>query len=261
MKVTFRIDDVNPWMDWEKFMSFMEVMGTYNIRPLLGVVPDCEDKTIAVSAERDSFWMDMRRFQEEGCCIALHGYDHIYRTEEGGIFPLNSYSEFAGVPYEIQRQKIEKGLDIFREHGLKSDIFMAPGHSFDQNTVKALKSCGVKYMTDGYQKSCYERYGMIFLPVITGIRDIPFCCRKNFDLITVVVHTNTVQEKLFNQYKMICEKLKEDLISYKQAFELPVKEYNACQEREKVLEAGIMKRIYALKKKMENRVWKRRPFF
>ena len=116
-------------------MSFMEVMGTYNIRPLLGVVPDCEDKTIAVSAERDSFWTDMRRFQEEGCCIALHGYDHIYRTEEGGIFPLNSYSEFAGVPYEIQRQKIEKGLDIFREHGLKSDIFMAPGHSFDQNTV------------------------------------------------------------------------------------------------------------------------------
>ncbi len=74
--------------------------------------------------------------------MAMHGYQHIYGTSKGGIFPLNHFSEFAGEPLEEQRKKIAAGRQILENHGVHTDIFMAPGHSYDRNTLTALMENG-----------------------------------------------------------------------------------------------------------------------
>lgn len=41
----------------------------------------------------------LRRWQDKGWHIALHGYDHVYISENSGLEPFNNKSEFAGLSY------------------------------------------------------------------------------------------------------------------------------------------------------------------
>ena len=40
----------------------------------------------------------------------MHGYNHVYHAERGGMNPVNRRSEFAGEPLEVQRRKYQKGF-------------------------------------------------------------------------------------------------------------------------------------------------------
>ena len=248
MKIFFRIDDVNPGMDWEKFRRFISLMENYRIKPLLGVVPECRDPQLLVSPIRESFWQDIYQMYEEGYKIALHGYDHIYINRRKGIFPLTAKSEFAGVAFELQKQKIRNGLKIFECHGISTDIFMAPSHSFDKNTLRVLRENGFRYITDGYQRACYRMGGLIFIPIATGIHDIDSCRRKDFQSITITVHTNSMSKTLLSKYDNICEKNKYDLCSYENIAELKPLPYKYWEERGKLLSTKALNTILKISK-------------
>ena len=66
MKITIRMDDITPDMDWESFEAFERMFRKYGIRPLLGVVPDNRDPKLSVDAPRAEFWERMRRFKRRG---------------------------------------------------------------------------------------------------------------------------------------------------------------------------------------------------
>ena len=44
-------------------------------------------------------------WQQKGWIMAMHGFNHVFTTKEGGLNPVNNYSEFAGVPLDIQKEK------------------------------------------------------------------------------------------------------------------------------------------------------------
>ena len=46
MKIAVRMDDITPDMDWEKFLAFKEILDTFGIKPLIGVVPDNRDENL-----------------------------------------------------------------------------------------------------------------------------------------------------------------------------------------------------------------------
>ena len=142
MKTAIRIDDISPAMDWEKFHAFRELLERYGVNPLIGVVPDNRDGNLNRGAENPEFWQYVKQLQESGWVVALHGYRHLYTEKKGGMFPLNGFSEFAGVPYGRQVEMLERGREILESHGIRTDIFMAPAHSYDKNTLKALKRRG-----------------------------------------------------------------------------------------------------------------------
>ena len=152
-KISIRMDDITPDMDWTKFMRFKALCDKYRIRPLVGVVPDNQDPNLHLGKPSDApggdFWGYMRELEKEGWCIAQHGVTHIYTTKKMGCFPLNRLSEFAGTGYERQYRALERGKEILASHGISTDIFMAPAHSFDRDTIKALKKIG--------RASCRER--------------------------------------------------------------------------------------------------------
>ena len=68
--------------------------------------------------------------KKKGWTIAMHGYTHVYSSEDGGINPVNLRSEFAGHSIIEQRKKISAGLKILMKNNLYPKLFFAPAHHF-----------------------------------------------------------------------------------------------------------------------------------
>lgn len=209
MKIAIRMDDITPDMDWKKFEEFKGLLDEYGIKPLIGVVPDNQDENLNRNEKREDFWQYIKSLQEDGWVIALHGYQHVYTTEGGGCFPLNHFSEFVGVPYEKQVSMLEKGMAVLRENGIETDIFMAPAHSYDKNTLKALLKVGIRRMTDGFGNRPYLWRGMTFYPISFRLEN---SLKKEKGFTTMVVHANTMNEKDMEKYRRIFKE--QQLISY-----------------------------------------------
>lgn len=202
-----RMDDITPDMNWDHFNRIQRIFETYQIKPILGVVPDNQDQTLSVDEIHEEFWDRIRNLQQKGWTIAQHGYQHVYVTQKRGLLGINPFSEFAGVPYEKQVQKLEKGLEILHKHGIYVKMFMAPGHSYDRNTLKALKSLGFSMVTDGYADQPYKRKGLIFLPCTLSTPRIP---RK---VDTLCLHINHMAENEIQGIDDFCKENSKMFIS------------------------------------------------
>ena len=101
MNIAIRMDDITPDMDWAKFLRFKELCDLYQVKPLIGVVPENMDENLHIdepgNAPIRDFWGYIRELQKEGWSVAQHGVTHIYTTKKMGCFPLNRFSEFAGI--------------------------------------------------------------------------------------------------------------------------------------------------------------------
>jgi len=193
--LTFRLDDITPGMNQKNFHRFEQIFSSRGIRPMLGIVPCNEDPKLIVDEISDDFWNDMRRLQDDGWPIAQHGYKHVYSNECSGILQANPFSEFAGVDYERQREMVFNGKEILESHGLRPDYFMAPGHTFDENTLKALVANGIFSITDGYTNVPYIREGVVFYPCTLSDAKVP----NGVD--TVCIHLNNWDDSDFAQFE------------------------------------------------------------
>lgn len=191
MKIAIRMDDITPDMDWAAFYRVKEILDHAGVKPLLGIVPDNRDPNLHKNDSRQDFWELMRNLQAEGWCMALHGMHHIYTSEKGGLFPLNNLSEYAGLPYETQYEMICRGKDILEQNGIHTTLFMAPAHSYDKNTLKALVKNGFQGVTDGFGDSPYLYQGLIFYPISFRMEKT---MQKNSGYSTMVIHANTMTE-------------------------------------------------------------------
>lgn len=219
MKIAIRMDDITPDMDWAKFLRFRELCGRYQVRPLIGIVPDNQDGSLhrcdPETAPVKDFWSYVKELEKEGWCIAQHGVTHRYTTKKMGCFPLNRFSEFAGTGYEHQYASLKEGRDILRRHGIETDFFMAPAHSFDRNTIKALKKLGFCRMTDGFGAAPYTRWGMTFYPISYKQGS---SLKKTKGYTTFVVHSNTMDDSDFERYERLFAQYRDRLVSYAELF-------------------------------------------
>lgn len=191
-KYIFRLDDLCSAMDWAKFERLRKIFSTYGVKPIVAVVPDNKDIKLIKGEERGDFWEIIKKLKNEGWAVAMHGYQHNYTQENGGILKIHTKSEFAGLPYEEQLEKIRKGKEILKEKGIETDIFIAPGHSFDENTLKALKISGFNAISDGIALFPFKKFEIIWIPQIAwGPR------KFLLGLITFCLHPNTMEEKDF----------------------------------------------------------------
>lgn len=226
MKISIRMDDITPDMDWSKFMRFKALCDQYGIRPLIGVVPDNLDENLHIAepetAPVSDFWHYLRELERDGWCIAQHGATHIYTTRKMGCFPLNRLSEFAGIGYKQQYEALKRGKTILSDHGVRTDVFMAPAHSFDRNTIKALKELGFHRMTDGFGKEPYIRWGMVFYPISYKQSSV-LKNKEKKGYTTFVIHANTMNDQDFERYEQIFAAHRDRLISYTDLLELTPK--------------------------------------
>lgn len=240
-KCAFRLDDITPDMNWDHFEAIKKIFEKYHIFPLLGVVPDNRDNHLRVGEAKTDFWQRMKSLQQEGFTIAQHGYCHVYETEEKGLLGINPFSEFAGLPYDVQYEKLKKGKAILEEQGILTDIFMAPGHTYDKNTLKALKNNGFHFVTDGYSKVPYRMDGLTFLPSrMSGPGKI-----KGTD--TICLHLNGMNEEQFRQLDSFMEQNRRQLCSYSELL-------NSTTAGNRTIPVMLDERIHLLQYHIRNQV-------
>ena len=219
MQVTIRLDDITPDMDWGKFRYFESVLDELNIKPIIGVVPNCEDETLHIEDANPDFWDEIRRLKEKGWIIAQHGYNHIYTTKKGGLFPLNHFSEYAGVDFDTQNGKIRRGRSILQSEFVDTDIFMAPGHTFDKKTIEALKDNRFVAITDGFGRKPYKRKGIIFYPIAERRSEV--FKDKRDGRTTLIYHLNTMTYEQLEKEKAHLLENKDKLMDFVPVFDAP----------------------------------------
>jgi predicted deacetylase len=184
-----RFDDITPGMAWTKFKAFEQAADEMGLSYLIGVVPDCQDPKLSVETERPDFWAWLRERAAKGWTIAQHGHTHLYATDARGILGIGRKSEFAGLPYADQYEKLAKGKALMMHEGVWHGVFMAPSHSFDINTVKALKALNFSAITDGYGFYAYDIAGLTALPQLLA-RPL----NLGLGVETICLHANTMTD-------------------------------------------------------------------
>ena len=213
-KILLRFDDVCPTMSWEQWEKAMQLLNEIDASALIGVIPDCKDPMLHIDAPRSDFWEYIRQLQKRGFTIAMHGLHHKFSTISDGIVTKHKISEFAGLPYELQLEKIRRGKAILNAQGVDTDVFFAPAHSYDDNTLRALADCGFKYISDGYSYRPYCRHGIICLPCTNG--GIPKI--NGWGNYTAVIHSHewlqAEKTNEFIQLQQLCAKHQNEIVSF-----------------------------------------------
>ncbi len=210
MGYIIRLDDITPDMKWEQFNKVRVLLEEYDIKPLLGVVPENRDKTLSYDEPDEKFWDVITELVGRGWIVAQHGTYHVYETKESGILGVNPFSEFAGLPYGVQLRKLKAGREILKSHGIDTEIFMAPGHSYDDETVEALRECGFTTVTDGLYPDSYIYKDILFVPCrlndryYEGISD---------EVDTICLHTNLMSDDDLTKLRMFLEQNSGDAIT------------------------------------------------
>ena len=239
---TFRLDDITPDMDWNRFYRVKAIFDKYKVKPLIGVVPDNQDDGLKRGEFHEDFWEYVVSLEKSGWTIAQHGYRHIYETDKSGLLGIKKASEFAGLPYEVQYEKLRCGREILQKHGLNVTIFMAPGHTYDKNTLKALKKLGFTCVTDGYADvPCYAR-GLLFVPCrssqpkLSGVMD------------TICLHCNEMNENDYRELENFLEKYSSRVIPFSETLGqlwYPRKSLLICLQEKRNLQIRRVKKYVA----------------
>lgn len=209
-----RLDDASDYMDVEKWQRIEDLLDQYGIKPLVGVIPENKDPSLTETYEQDpEFWNKTARWKAKGWELALHGCYHKYTTEEGGINPVNKRSEFAGVPLDKQKEMIRHGVDILKSHNIEPKVFFAPSHTFDENTLIALKEeSDIRIISDTIANDVYFENGLYFIPQQSGrVRKLPF------KTVTFCYHPNMMENGDIEHLELFLKDMQSKFVSAQDA--------------------------------------------
>lgn len=214
-KYLIRLDDACPTMDASRWRRMEELVDKYKVKPMVGIIPSNTDLKQMIDKEDVDFWQKALEWQNKGWAIALHGFDHCYISSEAGINPLWNRSEFAGVLLETQKQKISAGIAILKKHGLEPKYFFAPSHTFDKNTLVALRECSnIRIISDTIATKPYKQGDFIFIPQIGG-----HCVEMPLSgVYTFCFHPNTMDEAAFKVLELFLQKNKEKFCGFDELY-------------------------------------------
>ena len=236
-KYIIRLDDASPFMSRDKWNRMELLLDKYDIKPMVAIIPDNQDKKLIVDAYDENFWTKAHGWQSKGWEIALHGYNHKYIFKEKSLVPINDYSEFAGLSLEKQKKKIQDGIKIFKEKGLDCRLWIAPAHSFDENTILALQSeSKIDMISDGIALRPFWKYNMFWIPQqLWRARKMPF------GLWTICYHPDMMNENEFVALESFLEEKSKDIVTLNSLI-LTKREKNLFEKIFEVLYWRVLKR-------------------
>jgi peptidoglycan/xylan/chitin deacetylase (PgdA/CDA1 family) len=200
-------------MDREKWQRMEDILDKYGVKPLVGIIPANADPKTMIDPEDVGFWEKALFWEKKGWSIALHGYDHVCISDGGmsGLNPFWKRSEFAGLPLEQQRDKIKKGYDIFKENGFEPKYFFAPSHTFDDNTLVALREeTPIRIISDTIALVPYKKGDFTFIPQISGhCVEFPFPGEYTF-----CFHPNIMSDDAYTNLESFLKEHAEEFVSF-----------------------------------------------
>ena len=176
-------------MDWRKWQMLEDIFDPIGIKPLVAVVPENHDPELQYTDPDPMFWSTVRLWQAKGWTIAMHGYRHVmHHSSRKQIVPFHNRSEFVGLDYEEQAERIRLSWSVFVSQGVEPTVWVAPAHSFDWWTLKAIKAeTPICIVSDGIARNQYFEGGFYWIP-----QQLWSLTKKNDGLWTVCLHPNTM---------------------------------------------------------------------
>ncbi|WP_254563457.1 DUF2334 domain-containing protein [Oscillatoria sp. HE19RPO] len=192
-----RFDDITPTMNWLVWSEVEKILIDLNVKPILAVIPDNQDKDLQIFQPAPQFWDKVRQWQRLGWTIGLHGYQHRCITREAGLVGLNLKSEFVGLPLQTQEDKLRKAIEVFQNEDVNPEVWIAPFHSFDSLTLIGLKKIGINCISDGLFLLPYkDSQDMIWIPQqLWKFRPLPF------GIWTICFHCNHWTESDLKKFR------------------------------------------------------------
>lgn len=188
-----RLDDACEHWNKENWHRMYDLLTKYHIKPIIAIIPRVEDPKLLKYPFDSEFFVTVNRWINEGWIPALHGYNHILHSSKGGLNPVNNRSEFVGLSIEEQVFKIQNGLMILNERSIVPKVFVAPAHTFDNNTLLALKQeSDIRVISDTIADDVYWDGEFYYIPQQSGrVRLI------KSTIVTFCYHPNIVREDQF----------------------------------------------------------------
>ena len=212
-KYLIRLDDACPTMDAVKWQRMEDLLDAYRVKPMVGIIPHCQDHQLMLDEPDLHFWQKTLVWQEKNWTLAMHGYDHCYISDQGmsGLNPMWERSEFAGVPLEKQREKIRDGIQILKAKGIDPKFFFAPSHTFDQNTLTALREeSDIRIISDTIGRYPYKKGDFYFVPQIVG-----HCVKMPIPgIYTFCFHPNKMEDAAFQALESFLQLYSQDFIGF-----------------------------------------------
>jgi len=196
-QILLRFDDLHCSMNWAMWDKIECLLDDYCIKPIVAVIPKNQDNTLVYGDINDEAGFRFKAMNMKGYEVSLHGFNHVYNSENAGIFGLSERSEFAGVDTKIQRRKIKEGLKIFKDFGVIPRCWVGPNHSYDYATIQILDEYNFQIVSDGFHRVPYMlTKNMILIPqqkwkmkaTLPGV-------------VTVCYHHNNWNENMFKKFK------------------------------------------------------------
>jgi hypothetical protein len=223
-KYIIRLDDASEYMDYQKWDPYFKLFDKYKIKPIIAVIPQNKDTKLINNTPNYLFWDLVRSWENKGYCIAMHGFDHVYLNTQSGLLKINPFSEFAGIPFNQQKEKLRKAQSIFEQNSIYPKVFVAPGHTFDINTIKALKVVTtVTIISDGFAIHGFKEFGIDWIP-----QQLWKPKRKHFGLWTICIHPETASLEFFLDLERFVSKNKESFESWQNVTYRKLKLYDYC---------------------------------
>ena len=213
IKYFFRLDDIAPNMNWDNFNAALEIFQQNNIKPLIAVIPDVKDPKLLNYPNNSNFWPIIKELKNNGWIIAQHGYQHLTKGG-GGVLKIHKSGEFGELGFKEQAIMVSAGRKIMEEQSVPSNVFVAPRHSFDKNTIKALKENNFHFISDGIALWPFKKWDLIWLPQILWRPRIGM-----FGLVTVALHTNMMNQKDLESLKKFINKNREKIGNFSELME------------------------------------------
>ena len=214
--ILIRLDDIAENMNWDLMEKSELLFEKYSIKPVLGVIPNNKDSHLLSYPRKNDFWERVRKWQEKGWEISMHGFTHVYEknSKKKDYFGYGGDSEFCGHSLDKQISKIKNGLKKFTEEKIKIRSFFAPNHTYDENTFEALKNLGINEILDGYGLMPYTKNKIKFIPqLFYKVYILPF------GIQTTQIHLNYWKQKEFDNFEKFIVNNLNKVITYDQALE------------------------------------------
>ncbi len=236
-----RMDDIAENMNWDLMNKCETLFNKYNIKPLLGVIPNNKDPELLSFNKENLFWEKVKTWSDKGWEICMHGYTHVYDTETNkkDFFNYGGRSEFFGHSLDEQKKRIKNGIDIFSSKDIKIRSFFAPNHTYDENTFAALKENGINYIVDGYGFFPYKKNSITFVPQLF-YREIML----PYGVQATQIHLNYWDTKKFEEFEIFLEKNKNNILDFNQTI-LLAKNSNLSSVLNKSLELVLKVKRFA----------------
>ena len=198
-----RMDDISENMNWALMDKCEKLFDKFKIKPLLGIIPINKDPELLKFPKNDRFWERVESWKNKGWEITMHGCNHLYtqKSDKNDIFNYGGNSEFYGLDYSMQLNKIKTGLEEFKKREIKVRSFFAPNHIYDSNTLKALKDSDIKIIIDGYGLFPYYKNEILFIPQLF-YKEIFL----PFGIQSTQMHINEWNDEAYNNFEIFVKK-------------------------------------------------------